>query len=190
MGTFIHDPGDRQPPLASLDGKSKTSRAQQLVSILGLQPHPEGGWYREVFRSPATVSPRDGRTSRSALTSIYFLLDAGSRSRWHKVSSDEVWVHLEGAPLLLWTSSMTLREAPACTRLGPVDSEGTRPQHTVPGGTWQAAQPMVVHAGPEHVLTACMVGPGFDFSDFCLMTEDGNEAGLVRQHWPDLSRFI
>lgn len=190
MGPIKHDPRDAQLPLASLNGKSKTSRVQQLIATLGLQPHPEGGWYREVFRSPATVLPSDGRPSRSALTTIYFLLDAGSRSRWHKVSSDEVWVHLEGAPLLLWTASMTLREAPTCTRLGPVDSEGTRPQHVVPGGIWQAALPMAVHAGPKHVLAACMVGPGFDFSDFCLMREDGNEVDLVRKHWPDLGRFI
>lgn len=190
MEPFKHDPRDAQLPLASLDGKSKNLRVEQLIATLGLQPHPEGGWYREVFRSPATVLPSDGRASRSALTTIYFLLDAGSRSRWHKVNSDEVWVHLEGAPLLLWTASMTLREAPTCTRLGPVDSEGTRPQHVVPGGIWQAARPMAVHAGPEHVLAACMVGPGFDLSDFCLMREDGNEVALVRKHWPDLGRFI
>lgn len=190
MGTFINDPREGQPTLASLASSSKNARVQQLIAILSLQPHPEGGWYREVCRSPAAVSPSDGRASRSALTTIYFLLNAGSRSRWHKVSSDEVWVHLEGAPLLLWTAAMMLHEAPACMRLGPVDSEGARPQHVAPGGTWQAAQPMDVHAGPDHVLVACTVGPGFDFSDFSLMAQDGSEAGLVRQHWPDLGRLI
>ena len=74
------------------------TRVRQLIETLELQPHPEGGWYREVFRSTAHVTPADGRPARSAMTSIYFLLEAGQHSRWHRVVSDEVWVHLEGTP--------------------------------------------------------------------------------------------
>nr|WP_309717848.1 cupin domain-containing protein [Armatimonas sp.] len=65
-------------------------RAQALIETLQLAPHPEGGYYREVFRSAETVTPSDGRPIRSALTTIYFLLPAGAYSRWHKVLSDEV----------------------------------------------------------------------------------------------------
>src|SRR5690349_13940265 len=88
-------------------------RAQELIDTLKLAPHPEGGWYREMFRSAAQVAPADGRPARQALTTIYFLLEAHQHSRWHRVLSDEVWVHLEGAPLLLWTSDAALRTPPS-----------------------------------------------------------------------------
>ena len=102
-------------------------RAQQLIETLQLQPHPEGGWFREVFRSAAQVAPADGRPARQALTTIYFMLQAHQHSRWHRVASDEVWIHLEGVPLALWISDAALRTAPAHVRLGPVDVRGTRP---------------------------------------------------------------
>jgi len=165
-------------------------RAQWLIETLGLQPHPEGGWYREVFRSTADVAPGDGRTARSALTSIYFLLRAGEHSRWHRVRSDELWVHLEGVPLALWHSDALLRTAPSHTRLGPVDLHGTRPQQVVPAGQWQAAQPIAAHAAGDYTLVACSVAPGFDFADFSLMDPAGDEAALLRHHWPDLAAFI
>jgi predicted cupin superfamily sugar epimerase len=165
-------------------------RVRQLIELLGLQPHPEGGWYSEVFRSTAQVVPGDGRPSRAALTSIYYLLEAGHHSRWHRVRSDEVWVHLEGAPMALWTADAALRTAPAHARLGPVDAHGARPQHVVPAGQWQAAQPMAAHVAGDYVLAACMVGPGFDFADFSLMPETGDEAALMRHHWPELAHLI
>ena len=165
-------------------------RAQELIDTLRLQPHPEGGWYREVFRSASRVRSADGRPSRDALTSIYFLLEASQRSRWHRVLSDEVWVHLEGVPLALWTCDAALRTAPAHVRLGPVDPHGTRPQHVVPAGQWQAARPIVAHTRGDYSLAACMVGPGFDFADFSLMSPDGEEAALLRHHWPDLADLI
>ncbi len=166
------------------------SRARQLIELLELQPHPEGGWYREMFRSPAVVTPCDSRPDRSALTSIYFLLETGSHSRWHRVLSDEVWVHLEGAPLALWTSDAALRTAPAHTRLGPVDTHGTRPQHVVPAGQWQAAEPIGASTSGGCTLVACMVAPAFDFSDFSMMDAAGDEAAQIRHHWPELARFI
>ena len=165
-------------------------RARQLVDLLQLQPHPEGGWYREVFRSEAKVAPPDGRPERAALTSIYFLLEAGQQSRWHRVLSDEVWVHLEGVPLALWTCDAGLRTAPAHVRLGAVDAHGTRPQHVVPAGQWQAARPIVAHSAGDFSLAACMVGPGFDFADFSFMDPEGEEAGLMRHHWPELADLI
>eukprot|EP01035_Chromulina_nebulosa_P012260 gene12260-16349_t len=110
----------------------KLLAALKAAATLKLQPHPEGGWYKEVFRSVATVSPTDGRATRNALTSIYFLLEADQQSRWHRVLSDEAWVHLEGVPLALWTCDAAMRTAPAHVKLGPVDAHGTRPQHVVP----------------------------------------------------------
>ena len=169
---------------------SEITRAQRLIKTLQLQPHPEGGWYREVFRSPTRVQPVNGRPARDALTSIYFLLEAGQHSRWHRVMSDEIWIHLEGAPLALWTCDASLRTAPAHVRLGPVDTHGTHPQHAVPAGQWQAARPIVAPASGGFVLAACSVGPGFDFADFSFMAQDGEEAGLMRHHWPDLAALL
>src|ERR1700682_3626664 len=77
------------------------SRAAELIETLALVPHPEGGFYRQVYRSPHLVQPHDDRDVRSALTAIYFLLPRGHRSRWHRVRSDEIWTHLEGQPVTL-----------------------------------------------------------------------------------------
>ena len=77
------------------------ARAAELIAQLSLQPHPEGGYYREVFRSAGVVTPADGRGARAALTTIYFLLPAGAASRWHRVTSDEVWHFYEGDPIEL-----------------------------------------------------------------------------------------
>lgn len=167
-------------------------RAQELIQTLGLTPHPEGGWFREIFRSAATVMPADGREARHALTTIYFLLETHQHSRWHRVLSDEVWIHLEGAPLALWTSDAALRTPPAHVRLGPIDVHGTRPQHTVPAGQWQAARPIATPAdgASSYTLVSCTVGPGFDFNDFSFMLPDGDEAALVRHHWPELATLI
>jgi len=166
-------------------------RAKQLIETLQLQPHPEGGWFREMFRSSKQVMPADGRPARDALTTIYFLLEAHQHSRWHRVQSDEVWIHLEGAPLALWISDAALRTAPAHVRLGPVDVHGMRPQHTVPAGQWQAARPIVSpQTADDYTLVSCTVGPGFDFNDFSFMRPDGDEAALLRHHWPELATLI
>jgi predicted cupin superfamily sugar epimerase len=164
-----------------------TPRTRQLIEQLQLQPHPEGGWYREVFRSSGQVTPQDGRPARSALTSIYFLLEAAQHSRLHRVLSDEVWVHLEGAALDLWTWDATggrLHHAP----LGPV-SPKTTPQHVVAAGLWQAARPHANDAA-GYTLVACMVGPGFDFSDFRMMEPGGTEARRIATDHPALAPFI
>ena len=119
-------------------------RAQQLIEQLQLQPHPEGGWYKEVFRSSAQVhsaqvQPEASHPQRGALTSIYFLLEADQLSRWHRVLSDEVWVHLDGAPIELW--SWQPGTPPQRITLGPVgdDASSCQPQGVVPAGQWQAA---------------------------------------------------
>jgi uncharacterized protein len=83
-------------------------RAAELITTLGLQPHPEGGFYRQIFRSAVQVNPMDPRGPRAALTTIYFLLPEGTFSRWHQVASDEVWHLYEGGPLELLEFSASL----------------------------------------------------------------------------------
>ena len=132
----------------------------RLIDLLDLQPHPEGGWYAETFRSPVRVTLPDGR-ERSAVTSIHFLLEAGMFSAWHRVSSDEIWHYQEGNPLELVT--IDPHGGAATTVLGPDLADGMRTHHAVPAGWWQAAR----SAGAAgHTLVVCTVSPGFDFADF------------------------
>jgi len=134
-------------------------RAAALVEQLGLQAHPEGGFYREIFRSPSTVQTADGRGSRSGLTTIDFLLAQGQFSAWHRVASDEVWHLLEGGPLRLWLAPPTLDRIEQVT-LGAVGAAQSR-RHVVPANWWQAAQPL-----GDFAYVGATVGPGFDFADF------------------------
>jgi uncharacterized protein len=151
-------------------------RAAELIERLHLQPHPEGGFYAEVHRSQQSVDPLDGRVQRAALTSIYFLLPEGAVSRWHRVLSDEVWCHLEGAALELHLLDAAVQRAHSVL-LAPVSAEAS-PQCTVPAGVWQAARSTGAYS-----LAACMVAPGFDFADFALMpADDPLRSWLALQH--------
>lgn len=124
---------------------------------LGLQPHPEGGWYAETYRHPGTTETTAG--TRSLGTAIYFLLMPENSSAWHRVASDELWFHHRGGPLRLWIGD----EPETATEhvLGPDLEGGQLPQLLVPAGAWQAARP-----ADEAVLVSCVVVPGFDFADF------------------------
>jgi predicted cupin superfamily sugar epimerase len=127
------------------------ARAQQLIESLGLAPHPEGGWYRQVFKSDAKVTRQADGATRSALTTIYFLLTAGSVSRPHRVSSDEVWHFYEGGALELTIGDdVVLLDADHRVRV-------------VPANVWQSARPL-----GEYALVGCTVGPGFEFEDFVM----------------------
>jgi len=159
-----------------------TARSDTLVQLLGLAPHPEGGWYREVFRSAERVTRADG-AARDALTTIQFLLVAGTHSRWHRVAADEVWHHYEGAPLELLCIDPTLTRT-SVVRLGPVD-DVTRPVHTVPAGWWQAAR-----TTGEYTLVGCTVGPGFEFADFRMLADDAALAAVVRRAWPMVASLV
>jgi len=141
-----------------------------VIRVLDLQPHPEGGFYRETFRAEDLVfpvpSPLSGRGPRAASTAIYYLLESGSFSRFHRVRSDEVWHHYLGAPLELHL----LEPAGRTThRLGPHLERGERPQVVVKSGVLQAARPaddtgsLGTH---DFSLVGCTVAPGFDFDDF------------------------
>ena len=112
-------------------------RAKGLITELRLQPHPEGGYFREVFRSAHKVQPLDKRSARCALTTIYFLLVKGQHGRWHKVASDEAWHFYEGDPLeVYWIDDQDIVHQEV---LG-TGASNTHPMWVVPAGCWQAAR--------------------------------------------------
>jgi predicted cupin superfamily sugar epimerase len=159
-------------------------RAADLVSVLDLRPHPEGGFYREIHRSTSRVTTGDARGERAAITTIYFLLTAGAQSRWHRVDSDEVWHFYEGDPLELLEL-----DARATTlvrhRLGAVDGMVQRPVLTIPAGAWQAARSL-----GDYTLVGCSVGPGFEFADFRLLAADPALVDAVQRTWPALASLV
>ncbi len=159
------------------------SRALQLVAELALAPHPEGGFFAELYRSPRAVDPLDGRSRRAALTGIWFLMLAGQRSAWHVVGSDEIWLHFEGADVRLWTFDATTGVL-AAELLGPL-APGRAPQRIVAAGVWQAAEPL-----GEYSLTGACVGPGFDFADFRMLADDPDARAALECADPDLLRLI
>ncbi len=138
-------------------------RATDLINLLRLETHPEGGLFRQTFRSNLRVSPVDSRGSRPALTLIYFLLVQGGISRWHRVTSDEAWHWYEGYPLELFTASPS-SGAIQSSLLGPLSGIAS-PQVVVPAGYWQAAR-----CSGAYTLVGCSVGPGFEYSDFTLLS--------------------
>ncbi|MGJ6964024.1 cupin domain-containing protein [Streptosporangium sp. G11] len=132
-----------------------------LAEALDLLPHPEGGWFRETWRTSVDLTPPGYAGTRATATGIYFLLEPGEESRPHVVASDEVWFWHRGGPLTLILGGHEGQPIGTVT-LGPLVEEGQVLQAVVPGGTWQAARP----AGDEGVLVSCVVSPGFDFADF------------------------
>lgn len=159
------------------------TRSEILIRQLSLRPHPEGGWYSEVFRSPCSVKPGDRRSERAALTTIYFLLAHGQRSRFHRVSSDEVWHFYEGDQLRLVTCDSRLDRVESVT-LATWDGV-SRPTHVVPAGHWQAAEPLGAYS-----LVGCTVAPGFDFADFSMLRDDETRAAQLRLRHADLAAYI
>lgn len=127
--------------------------ADQVIRELRLQPHPEGGHFRETFRDA------DGPDGRAHSTAIYYLLAAGERSHWHRVDATEIWHWHAGAPIEL-SISTTGRDAAAHV-LGPDLPAGARPQLIVAAGAWQSARSL-----GAWTLVGCTVAPGFDFSGF------------------------
>ena len=140
-------------------------RAAALIAELGLAPHPEGGHFRELYRSLDLVE-RD-RARRAALTTIYYLLAAGELSRWHVVELDEVYHFHEGDPLELLTYDPA-EGAVRRVELGRAEGQ-RRPLHVVPRGVWQASRPL-----GEYSLIGCTVAPGFDFADFRFVSDLGD----------------
>lgn len=120
---------------------------ERVVELLGLSPHPEGGFYKETFRA-------------SASTAIYFLLPAGTFSAFHRIQSDEAWHYYDGDPLELHVIHPDERYERVI--LGRGLGKGERPQYVVPGGSWQAAAPK----GSRYSLCGCTVAPAFHFAQF------------------------
>jgi hypothetical protein len=127
--------------------------ARDIIDKLGLAPHPEGGWYVQTFRDEA------GPDGRAVSTAIYYLLEAGDRSHWHRVDAVEIWHHYAGAPLELGLS-MDGRQRRTIT-LGPDLAAGHQPQAMVARYEWQSAKSM-----GDWTLVGCTVAPGFEFSGF------------------------
>ena len=127
--------------------------ANEIIARLQLERHPEGGWYRETFRD---VAEQDGR---AASTAIYYLLDVGDVSEWHRVDAVEMWHWYAGAPLVI-TLSPNGHDA-AAHHLGPDITAGQRPQLAVPKGYWQTATSL-----GAWTLCGCTVAPGFRFEGF------------------------
>jgi len=136
--------------------------AQDIVDLLGLEPHPEGGYYKQMFADTAS----DGRPHSTA---IYYLLEGGPAGRWHRVDSAEIWHYYAGAPLRLTISPDGVTTSEQI--LGPDLFDGQRPQIVIPRGEWQSAQSL-----GNWTLVGCTVAPGFDFQ-FFEMAEDGWEPG-------------
>jgi predicted cupin superfamily sugar epimerase len=135
--------------------------ADDIIRLLGLSPHPEGGHYRETFRDVATGAPEgapEGAKGRAHSTAIYFLLQAGEVSRWHRVDAAEIWHWYAGAPLKLTVADTAGRRD---VRLGVDLSAGERPQAVVPARAWQQAQSL-----GAWTLVGCTVAPGFEFAGF------------------------
>lgn len=130
------------------------SSATELIRMLDLEPHPEGGWYRETWRAAAPGG------ERASATSIYFLLEQDQRSHWHRVDASEIWLWHAGSPALLSTSA---------TDAGPISEiilgndvwAGETPQHVVEANHWQST-----HARDGWALVSCIVSPGFSFDGF------------------------
>ena len=130
--------------------------ADQIIKFLQLQPHPEGGWYKQTWKSEDTLS------GRASGTSIYFLLKAGEISHWHKIDSVEIWHYYDGSPLILRIANEDNNEI-ATKILGPNLAKSQSPQILVNKNLWQSAE-----TTGDYTLVGCTVSPGFEFSKFTL----------------------
>jgi predicted cupin superfamily sugar epimerase len=134
--------------------------AAEVIRLLKLEPHPEGGHFVQTFRDTATVN------GRPVSTAIYYLLARGERGHWHKVDAVEVWHYYAGAPLVLETAASERGPIERVT-LGPDLAAGERPQAVVPVHVWQAAASL-----GDWTLVGCTVAPGFEYAGFELAPKD------------------
>ena len=156
-------------------------RARQLISQLDLQPHPEGGYFREVTRATLAVHSDTVSALRPAYTDIYFLLVSGQVSRWHRVCHDEIWHFYEGSPLRLLRLTENLEQLDDLT----LDPGACCFKQVIPARAWQAAESL-----GDYTLVGCTVAPGFDFADFRMLKDLPEVAARVYQNYPDLGRFV
>ncbi len=164
--------------------ESQSGKPDRLIRDYNLLPHPEGGYYKESYRSPIRI-PVDGLAQgftgeRSLSTAIYFLLLQGNFSAFHRICSDECWHFYEGDPL--WVHIIHPDGHYQTITLGP--GKNAWYQWVVPAGCWFASE---VAPGGEYAFVGCTVSPGFDFADFELATTDAlvdrypNHTDLIRR---------
>ena len=153
------------------------TQAGAVIEKLDLKPHPEGGWYREIYRSGDRVNTSRG--ARSAITTIYYLLERNQVSRWHVVAADEIWHFYEGSPLEVLAYDPQAR---ALVRsVLSHTQEDHEPVAVIRRGLWQAARSL-----GDFSLVGCSVGPGFQFEDFQFVaTIPGHQAHFAGE----LARF-
>lgn len=156
------------------------TQIQEIIDRLDLQPHPEGGFYRETYRSSGAISSESLSSgysgSRSYSTCIYFLLVSGNFSAFHKINQDELWHFYDGSPVELHTISEDGNHSKHM--IGRDFTKGQIPQLVVPGNHWFASK---VSEPDGYSLVGCTVAPGFDFDDFVL-AERKNMLDAFSQH--------
>lgn len=144
-----------------------------------LQEHPEGGRFKEVYRSHSEV--QKGKVKRKTLTHIYFSLEAHEVSHFHKVTSDEVWNLYEGSGfyLYIWDENFDTIEKIEVSKAANCYC------HVVPAGFWQATEPI-----NSSILVGCSVAPGFDFEDFTMISAQSSQAAKLLEIAPELQKFM
>jgi uncharacterized protein len=151
--------------------------AQYWIDQLKLEPHPEGGFFRQTYRAPLVLEqhalPPTFRGRRNASTAIYFLLAGEDFSALHRLAADEVWHFYAGSTLLV--HSIDLDGSPSVTKLGQNPEAGEQFQCVAPAGHWFGS---CLEEPKEYALAGCTVAPGFDFADF----EMGERGGLIAQY--------
>ncbi len=151
---------------------------EDLIRRYDLSAHPEGGYFKEIYRSQMTLASPETGEARQAVTQIYFLLTQRQVSRFHRVVHDEIWHFYEGDPLMLIQfDGQKIVE----TTIGPGGDYVT----VVPGNVWQAAE-----TTGEYTLVGCTVAPGFDFKDFYFMSDAPETAATITRRHEKYSRFI
>jgi hypothetical protein len=151
---------------------------KQLIDRYGLTPHPEGGYFKEIYRSRQRVRSAIVTETRNAVTHIYFLLKKGQISRFHRVVHDEIWNFYEGDPLQLIQFDTGIKEetiGPGCEAYVTI----------VPGNTWQAAA-----TTGRYSLVGCTVAPGFDFTDFSFLRDTPEELKRFQTEQTGYAHFL
>ena len=160
---------------------------EEVIQQLDLQPHPEGGYFKEVYRSAGVVGPESLSASyqgeRNYCTSIYFLLTSQNFSAFHRIRQDEIWHFYRGAPISLHTLSP--KGIHTEITIGNDLANGHQLQYVVPGGYWLGAE---VKEENAYALVGCTVAPGFDFQDFEL-AERAKLVELFPQHQELITQF-
>lgn len=161
--------------------------ANQLVAKLNLQPHPEGGFFKEIYRSEELINkdslPNRFNGARNYCTSIYFLLSNLDKSHFHKIKSDEIWHFYSGTTIIL--HMLDTEGNYKCVKVGNNLERDEVPQAVVPHGVWFAAE---VEDKTSFALVGCTVSPGFDFNDFEL-AERENLIRIFPNHSAVITRF-